>query len=106
VTGITIDDVSTRDIDDAIWTTVRDDGFTIYVSIIDVAESVLPQSDEYVRARERVVTRYFATGNQPMLGRVLSEDLLSLWPKKERPMISLSQVTSMKVRPPPPISLG
>ena len=41
VRGITIDDVSTRDIDDAIWVAKAEDEWIVHVSIADVAKAVL-----------------------------------------------------------------
>ena len=84
VRGITIDDVSTRDIDDAIWVAKAEDEWIVHVSIADVAKAVLPGSEEDVRAHGMVATKYFARGNSPMLPRDLSEDTLSLWPNRPR----------------------
>jgi ribonuclease R len=90
VSGFTIDDKSTRDIDDAVWLKPTSNGGAIvYVSIADVARTITVGSPEDHGARERVVTRYFQNGNKPMLPRLLSEDLLSLVPKKERHTITV-----------------
>ncbi len=82
VTGITIDDVSTRDIDDAIWVEKSAEAWTAFISISDVAKYVAAGSPEDVGAREMVATKYFARGNSPMLPLRLSEDELSLWAHK------------------------
>lgn len=90
IKGITIDSESTRDIDDALWIEFQDDGFWhIFVSIADVAETVSPGDTFDVRAREMVTTKYFGTGNSPMLPRRLAEDELSLWPHKERKTVTV-----------------
>ena len=89
VQGITIDDVSTRDIDDAIRVEKSDAGWTVFVSIADVAHAVLPGTPEDQRAHEMVATKYFAQGNSPMLPPRLSEDELSLWPHRPRRTITV-----------------
>jgi ribonuclease R len=90
VKGVTIDSEQTRDIDDAIWIEFGPDGFWhIFVSIADVDDAVPPGGKMDTRAREMVTTKYFGTGNSPMLPRVFSEDQLSLWPGKERKTITV-----------------
>jgi len=84
VRGVTIDDAHTRDIDDAIWVDRTDGVWTVWVSIADVARAVKPGSEDDARAREMVATKYYATGNSPMLARPLSENELSLWAHKPR----------------------
>lgn len=84
VRGFTVDDASTRDIDDAIWVEKSTAGWTVLVSIADVARAVAIGSENDVRARAMVTTKYFARGNSPMLPRELSEDELSLWPHRPR----------------------
>jgi ribonuclease R len=88
VTGITVDSQSTKDIDDAIWVEKDSDGWTVTVSIADVASQVAKDTEIDLRAREMVATKYFATGNSPMLPRKLGEMELSLWP--DRPKETLS----------------
>lgn len=88
VTGITVDSQSTKDIDDAIWVEKADDGWTVTVSIADVASHVEKGGEVDLRAREMVATRYFATGNSPMLPRKLGEMELSLWPDRPKETIS------------------
>jgi len=90
VTGFTIDSEQTRDIDDALTIEFRADGFChVVVSIADVAESIPAGSKYDERAREMVTTKYFSTGNSPMLPRLYAEDHLSLWPGKERKTITI-----------------
>lgn len=84
VPGITIDGPTTRDIDDALHIDRLDDGWRIRVAIADVDRTIRHGTDRDQRARERVATRYFGTGNSPMLPRYLAEDQLSLWPGRER----------------------
>lgn len=85
VDGVTIDSEQTRDIDDALWISAREDGYWhIYVSIADVAEAIPPGGKLDERAREMVTTKYYKLGNSPMLPRKFAEDELSLWPDRER----------------------
>jgi ribonuclease R len=88
VRGITLDAPTSRDLDDAFWVEKHSDGWTIKVSITDVA-SKIPESQEQggeidTKARERAFTRYHATGSTPMLPRQLSEGSLSLLPDRNR----------------------
>ncbi len=90
VRGFTIDDEKTRDIDDALWVVQEPDGtWRVTVSIADVARKVPRDSDADAKAREMVATKYFATGNSPMLPRGLSEDVCSLWPGKPRRVVAI-----------------
>ncbi|MCC4769300.1 RNB domain-containing ribonuclease [Methanosarcina sp. DH2] len=79
--GITIDDVTTRDMDDAIWVEITENGgWHVAVMVADVAK-VVPRHSELDRlAMSRVETRYYANGNSPMLPRRLADGKLSLWP--------------------------
>lgn len=90
IRGLTIDSRSTRDIDDAIWIE-RDEGgaWKVFVSIADVAASVPIGSEVDDAAKGRVTTKYFATGNSPMLPRDLSEDRCSLRPKTKRDVLTV-----------------
>lgn len=87
VAGITIDDHTTRDIDDALSIERLEDGWRVLVSIADVGRGVELGSDVDNRAKEMVATRYFANGNSPMLPRLLAERDLSLWPNVKRHVI-------------------
>lgn len=89
VKGVTIDDRMTRDIDDAIWVEESAEGFTVYVSIADVAGAVTVESPLNQSAYERLGTQYFRTGNSSMLPRELSEHKLSLWPNREKKTITV-----------------
>ena len=89
VQGITIDAQETRDIDDAVWVNKEPDGLRVFVSIADVSRMVQPQSDLDARARMMTATRYFATGNSPMLPRRLSENSLSLHPGLPRKTLTV-----------------
>ncbi len=88
--GITIDDVTTRDMDDAIWVEVTENGgWHVVVMIADVAK-VVPKNSELDRfAMSRVETRYYANGNSPMLPRRLADGKLSLWPGEEKYVLAV-----------------
>lgn len=84
VKGVTIDDKTTRDIDDAIWVEEHPEGVVVRVSIADVSSVVDVESPLNQWAYERIGTQYFNTGNSPMLPRELSEHKLSLWPNRPK----------------------
>ena len=90
VRGLTIDDRSTRDMDDAIWVHDGPGGATVLtITIADVARAIPIDSDDDKAALDRVVTRYYASGNSPMLPRDLADDQLSLRPKVPRKSMSV-----------------
>lgn len=89
VPGITIDGSESRDLDDAIWVERGNDGgYTVTVSIADVAALVPAGSALDKEAYERCFTRYRSWGNHPMLPRELSEDKLSLLEGALRPTVT------------------
>lgn len=90
VEGLTIDDATTWDIDDALHLEVRADGVQLQVSIADVAEGIPLQSPLYEEAARRAETLYFADYNVPMLPPLLSEDRLSLLPDQPRPTLTFT----------------
>lgn len=81
--GITLDSVMTKDIDDGFNLTF-DGSWHLTVAIADVSRTIRKDSTLDQRAREMTVTRYYATGNSPMLPRRFSEDKLSLWPGEDK----------------------
>ncbi len=85
----TIDDRRTQDMDDAVDVLCTDEGWTVRVSIADVAKYAPPGSDLDKMARERGATQYFRTGNSPMLPRDLSEWKLSLHADKIRKSLNV-----------------
>ncbi|MHC1757093.1 MAG: RNB domain-containing ribonuclease [Methanosarcina sp.] len=83
--GITIDDVTTRDMDDAIWVEITENGgWHVVVMISDVAKVVPTHSELDRLAMSRVETRYYANGNSPMLPRRLADEKLPLWPGESK----------------------
>lgn len=87
--GITIDAEETRDIDDAVWVNEEPEGLRVFVSIADVSRLVQPRSDLDAMARLMTATKYFASGNSPMLPRRLSEHSLSLHPEVLRKTLTV-----------------
>jgi len=90
ISGLTIDDASTRDIDDAIWVEETATAWKVTVSIADVAAFVKDGDEDDLRARVMAETRYFASGNSPMLRRDLSEGDISLWPGQKRRVLAVT----------------
>ncbi len=88
--GVTVDGPTSRDLDDAIWVSRNENGWQIEVSISDVSDSIPKGGDVDEEARRRAFTRYFATGNRPMLPRQLADNELSLLPRKSRKTITFS----------------
>lgn len=89
VIGVTIDGETSKDLDDAIYVEVTEEGgYNVQVSIADVAALVSPNSQLFAEALNRVQTQYRATHNIPMLPPELSEDQLSLLPDQQRPALT------------------
>lgn len=83
VEGVTIDEYSSLDLDDAVWLNVvkcEPAKLLVDASISDVAARVLKDSDEDKKAAVRGESRYHSKGHKPMLTRSLAEEELSLLP--------------------------
>ena len=89
VDGFTVDGESSRDLDDAIWLKESPSGYQVIVSITDVDYLVKVASPLDLEALNRATTIYYPSRNIPMFPRVLSENLLSLREKEERPTLSV-----------------
>lgn len=96
--GITIDDVTTWDMDDAIWVEITENGgWHIVVMVADVAE-VVPKHSELDRlAMSRVETKYYANGNSPMLPRRLADEKLSLRPGEPKYVLVVDIILGMNL---------
>jgi ribonuclease R len=90
VQGLTIDDTTTWDIDDALHLELRPAGVRLQVSIADVAQGVPRDSALYEEAFRRAETLYFSEYKIPMLPPLLSDDRLSLLPQQPRPTLTFS----------------
>jgi ribonuclease R len=91
---VTIDGADARDFDDAIWAAGDDDpgnkdGWQIIVAIADVAHYVTPAGALDREARKRGNSAYFPDRVVPMLPEELSNDLCSLRPEVDRPVMAV-----------------
>lgn len=94
--GITIDDVTTWDMDDAIWVEITENGgWHIAVMVADVAKVVPTHSELDRLAMSRVETRYYANGNSPMLPRRLADEKLSLRPGEPKYVLAVDIILGM-----------
>lgn len=84
----TIDGQSTLDYDDAISLVKHDDGYTLGIHIVDVAELIKDNDPIDRNARERGTSIYMPDDKIPMLPPRLSEDMCSLKEGEIRPGIS------------------
>ncbi|RAL20290.1 hypothetical protein DL240_18090 [Lujinxingia litoralis] len=86
---LTIDDASTRDIDDALAINPTEDGgWELDIHIADPSALVAPGSLLDQEARRRATSVYLPTGVIPMFPHRLSEDRMSLLQDERRPAIT------------------
>lgn len=89
VLAFSIDDASTRDIDDALSCEVLEDGgFRVGVHIADPSARVPAGCELDAEARARGTSVYLPTGNFPMFSPELSHGLMSLVAGELRPSMS------------------
>jgi ribonuclease R len=81
---VTIDGVTAKDFDDAVYVETRDTGFHLWVAIADVSHYVKPGTKIDQEAYERGNSTYFPGLCVPMLPEKLSNDLCSLNPHVPR----------------------
>jgi exoribonuclease-2 len=87
--SFSIDDASTRDIDDALSCEILPQGgFRVGVHIADPSARVPVGCELDLDARGRGTSIYLPTGNFPMFARELSHDLMSLVEGELRPAVS------------------
>ncbi|ATF10050.1 exoribonuclease II [Candidatus Enterovibrio altilux] len=85
---ITIDNESTKDIDDALYAVINENGtFTLIIAIADPTAYIAKNTELDRQARERGFTIYLPGRNIPMLPRELSDDLCSLCEHEKRPSL-------------------
>ncbi|XP_063901431.1 DIS3-like exonuclease 2 [Zophobas morio] len=86
----TVDPATARDLDDALSITETPDGCCIVgVHIADVSYFVTPDTPLDLEARHRACTVYLVQQSFCMLPRLLSEDVCSLLPGRDRLAVSL-----------------
>ena len=98
---ITVDGADARDFDDAIWAAPDDDpknpgGWQVIVAIADVAHYVTYNSALDREARKRGNSVYFPDRVVPMLPEALSNNLCSLRPDQDRPVLAVTFVLDAK----------
>ncbi|WIX31461.1 exoribonuclease II [Salinicola sp. JS01] len=84
----TIDGEKTRDMDDALRVETSDDGWTLTVAIADPTAYVDETHPADQEARTRAFTVYLPGQNVTMLPEALADDLCSLKPDVERPVLA------------------
>lgn len=92
---ITVDGADARDFDDAIWAAPDDDpknpgGWQVVVAIADVAHYVTFNGALDREARKRGNSVYFPDRVVPMLPEALSNNLCSLRPGEDRPVLAVT----------------
>lgn len=91
----TIDQSCTTDMDDALYIKEKSDGtLLLLVAIADPTTYIEENSQLDVIARQRAFTNYLPGFNIPMLPRDLSDNLCSLHPNKQRPVLICSMTFS------------
>ncbi len=83
-----IDDIFTRDIDDAISVEYQDDFVMLGIHVTDASSFILPGSPLDKEAARRGASLYLPEGKIPMIPQAVSENLLSLKEGEEKPAVS------------------
>jgi len=81
---VTIDNASSRDLDQAAWVESDGDAFEVWYALADAAYYVRPGSALFAEALARGASYYLPTTMVPMLPTALSEGLVSLNPDVDR----------------------
>lgn len=86
---VTIDGADAKDFDDAVWAEETKDGFHIIVAIADVAHYIKELGALDTEALNRGNSTYFPDKVVPMLPERLCNDLCSLRPHEDRPVLAV-----------------
>lgn len=81
---VTIDGENAKDFDDGIFVERQPSGFKLFVAIADVSHYVTPHTQLNKEAYSRATSVYFPHRCIPMLPEILSNDLCSLKPHRDR----------------------
>lgn len=81
---VTIDEVTSRDLDQAVFVRAEGDGHVVHYAIADASHFVRPGSALFAEALRRGTSFYLPGLVAPMLPRRLSEDVISLGPGVDR----------------------
>lgn len=84
---VTIDGEDAKDFDDAVLAQSTEKGFRLYVAIADVSYYVRTGTALDLEAYDRATSVYLPGRVLPMLPEVLSNDLCSLRPNEDRPVM-------------------
>ncbi len=88
IRSFTVDDVSTRDMDDALSIVQRPDGYTLYIHVSEVASFLQKGSILDLEARKRATSLYLPERKLNMLPPALSENSFSLVEGRLRPVLT------------------
>lgn len=86
---VTIDGADAKDFDDAVWAEKTKDGYHIIVAIADVAHYIEENGALDKEAIMRGNSTYFPDRVVPMLPERISNNLCSLRPKEDRPVLAV-----------------
>ncbi len=81
---VTIDEVTSKDLDQAVFVDADGDGFVVWYALADASAFVRPGTALYEASLQRGSSYYLPGLVVPMLPRVLSEDVVSLNPRVDR----------------------
>ncbi|MBI3946200.1 MAG: RNB domain-containing ribonuclease [Armatimonadetes bacterium] len=99
IAGVTVDGIATRDRDDSIWMDTYRGRPRVWVGVTRVADAVPPGSDLDKMAAQRGFTRYHDGSSTPMLPRALTEEVLSLTPGRDQPVLVVRTVLGAQLEP-------
>ncbi len=84
---LAIDDIRTKDVDDALMVEQVEGAFRVHILVADPSSTISLESEVGRAGMSRASSLYVPTGTIPMFPAVLSEGALSLSPGGDRPML-------------------